>query len=492
LNPTGIFAIKRSSNPVFACILSLCAVSVPTTFAAGQLDVWHSLETSETLDVFLKDKPVGTMLHCVRVSDGAKTVTVSTSMSVGNAEENRDAANAVTVTELRTYDCFGKLAGAHQDMSGPSGKNSWDLVKVGGVWNLSVTAGGLTTARAVGTVKDDLLPSRDLYLSVKNRTCRKGYAWNDTTLEMVSGRSVATWYTCTAADSARNLWTFDVKDDISGKDQQWQIDGDGKTVLQELQGVFVARKRRTAAPDKKEKAEWADLADIFRVPKEKKAQKGEAVAVTLEGGLSMDESVRSLYVQTGGKWLLSNNTGRCGTGSSAAPDTLFAKWTRPTATIQSEYPEIKKIASSLAMPGDTPCDRIKACNRYVFTLLKKRNTPTFSSAVETLKAGFGDCGEHAVLLAALLRALGIPAAVVIGLVYYDPKKAYVGHAWVMAYAGSWLFADPAFGLFPVDRDRIPLIVDDSGGNAVSLVKYIDRISIEYQKMPTGSPLKRGN
>jgi hypothetical protein len=69
---------------------------------------------------------------------------------------------------------------------------------------------------------------------------------------------------------------------------------------------------------------------------------------------------------------------------------------------------------------------------------------------------------------------------VLGLLYYAPKKAFVGHAWVMAYAGQWIFCDPAFGVFPAGQDRVPLIIDDNGAHAVLITKYIGRIGIEYE------------
>jgi transglutaminase-like putative cysteine protease len=114
--------------------------------------------------------------------------------------------------------------------------------------------------------------------------------------------------------------------------------------------------------------------------------------------------------------------------------------------------------------------------------LKKKNTATFSNALETLDAGFGDCGEHAVLLGALLRAAGIPARVVLGLVYVESKKAYMYHAWVMAHAGEWVFTDAALGAFPAIGNYAPLIIDDTGGGAVRIFKLLGKININYVGM----------
>jgi transglutaminase-like putative cysteine protease len=58
----------------------------------------------------------------------------------------------------------------------------------------------------------------------------------------------------------------------------------------------------------------------------------------------------------------------------------------------------------------------------------------------------GDCTEHAVLLAALVRARKIPARVVLGIALLEGPKAVlaVGHAWVEWHDGKqWLLADAA-------------------------------------------------
>lgn len=64
----------------------------------------------------------------------------------------------------------------------------------------------------------------------------------------------------------------------------------------------------------------------------------------------------------------------------------------------------------------------------------------FASASQTLNSRQGDCTEHAVLLAALLRAVGIPSRVAIGLIYLPEADSRVGkfvfHMWTEAYIGK--------------------------------------------------------
>ncbi|UPG93073.1 transglutaminase-like domain-containing protein [Luteibacter aegosomatissinici] len=75
----------------------------------------------------------------------------------------------------------------------------------------------------------------------------------------------------------------------------------------------------------------------------------------------------------------------------------------------------------------------------------------------------GDCTEHAVLLAALARSLGIPTRVVTGLVYNDRfggvDHVFVPHAWVQAWLdGYWVSFDSAQGVY--DTTHIALAAGD--------------------------------
>jgi transglutaminase-like putative cysteine protease len=70
----------------------------------------------------------------------------------------------------------------------------------------------------------------------------------------------------------------------------------------------------------------------------------------------------------------------------------------------------------------------------------------FATASETAQLRAGDCSEHAVLLAAVLRANGIPSRVAIGLVYAESFLGREGifgwHMWTQAQIGDrWVDFD---------------------------------------------------
>ncbi|MCD6175765.1 MAG: transglutaminase domain-containing protein [Planctomycetes bacterium] len=70
----------------------------------------------------------------------------------------------------------------------------------------------------------------------------------------------------------------------------------------------------------------------------------------------------------------------------------------------------------------------------------------YASAAEVAETRQGDCSEHAVLAAAMCRAVGIPARIVCGVVYADlflsKQSIFGGHMWVEVYIGdTWIGLD---------------------------------------------------
>ncbi|MCD6123824.1 transglutaminase domain-containing protein [bacterium] len=95
-------------------------------------------------------------------------------------------------------------------------------------------------------------------------------------------------------------------------------------------------------------------------------------------------------------------------------------------------------------------------NDYLYRNMEKQYQTSIPSAVDILRKMKGDCNEHSTLFVALARALGIPARINVGLMYYAGSFGY--HAWVQAYAnGRWHTFDPTLGQHPADAAHIKLL-----------------------------------
>jgi hypothetical protein len=103
---------------------------------------------------------------------------------------------------------------------------------------------------------------------------------------------------------------------------------------------------------------------------------------------------------------------------------------------------------------------------------------SFDLASRVAETRSGDCTEHAVLLAALARALGLPARVVIWVVLVETPAGVqaFGHAWAEVHSGSgWLLADatqPADEPGVVRARYLPFIAleDEGPGYAMDLMR----------------------
>ncbi|MBN1912177.1 MAG: transglutaminase domain-containing protein [Pirellulales bacterium] len=119
----------------------------------------------------------------------------------------------------------------------------------------------------------------------------------------------------------------------------------------------------------------------------------------------------------------------------------------PNEKIQSDDPVIVAMAQKATAGQTTPWSKAVALERYVHDWVEQKDfSQVFASASEVARSRQGDCTEHAVLLAALARAAGIPARVVAGLVYVEPRQAFANHMWTEVYVdGQWIPLDATLG-----------------------------------------------
>jgi hypothetical protein len=138
--------------------------------------------------------------------------------------------------------------------------------------------------------------------------------------------------------------------------------------------------------------------------------------------------------------------------------------TAANAWLQSGNAEVVALARKAA--GDARGDdaRMQRLTDFVRGYIADKNLGVgYASALETVHSRQGDCTEHAVLLAALGRALGIPVRVLTGLAYVPhyagADAVLVPHAWVQAWVdGRWRSYDAALGRF--DAGHIALDIGD--------------------------------
>ncbi len=114
-----------------------------------------------------------------------------------------------------------------------------------------------------------------------------------------------------------------------------------------------------------------------------------------------------------------------------------------------------------AAEGGSPEARAETLRAFVHDYLAEKDLDTgLATATEVARSKSGDCTEHSVLLAALLRGAGIPSRIAAGLVYVERFAGENGvfgyHMWTQALIdGRWRDLDATFEE-PFDATHIAL------------------------------------
>jgi transglutaminase-like putative cysteine protease len=131
---------------------------------------------------------------------------------------------------------------------------------------------------------------------------------------------------------------------------------------------------------------------------------------------------------------------RGGGAEAVGPDKL-AELTKALTSVgpmvNHQDPKIVELAKGIDVAGLSTAEAAEKLRRFVHGYISAKDLSVgFASAAEVARTRAGDCTEHAVLLAALLRAKGVPSRVASGLVYADQFAGMSGvfgyHMWTQA------------------------------------------------------------
>lgn len=172
-------------------------------------------------------------------------------------------------------------------------------------------------------------------------------------------------------------------------------------------------------------------------------------------------------------------------GANAAGEVDRQEHLAATTYADTRDERIRELAAEAleGVPEDAAA-RAEALRRFVYRHIATKDLGVaFATASETARSGAGDCSEHGVLLAALLRAAGIPSRVAAGVVYVDEfageRHVFGYHMWTQALleteAGpAWIDLDATLDArTPFDATHIAFATSSLGeGDAVSALAAI--------------------
>ncbi|KIG13423.1 Transglutaminase domain protein [Enhygromyxa salina] len=160
------------------------------------------------------------------------------------------------------------------------------------------------------------------------------------------------------------------------------------------------------------------------------------------------------------------------------------RFLRPTAMAQSDDPNIIAAAAKI-VGGET--NSMVAASLIVTSVFdsidKQAGVRGSATASEVLRNAAGDCTEHAVLVVALMRAAGIPARAVDGIVFASDKggSGMAGyHAWAEIWLGQWIGVDATVNETGTSARYLEFGIDEPGqlGSGGKMMRSIGKTAIE--------------
>jgi hypothetical protein len=190
------------------------------------------------------------------------------------------------------------------------------------------------------------------------------------------------------------------------------------------------------------------------------------------------------------------------TALAKTPTTEYGpKWNEflaPNALINSDDPAVVAMARTARGDARLPYAIADRLRRYVTEVIADKNlTVGFATASEVCRNKEGDCSEHAVLLAALGRACGIPTRVVTGLVYVPifggDADIFGFHMWTQFRIGdSWVDFDAAQHESDCNPTHIAFSTSSLAGAglgqiSINLVHLIGNLELDIVRIEPAGP-----
>ncbi|MFP6900497.1 MAG: transglutaminase-like domain-containing protein, partial [Opitutales bacterium] len=172
---------------------------------------------------------------------------------------------------------------------------------------------------------------------------------------------------------------------------------------------------------------------------------------------------------------------------------LDIKYKKSNVMIDSDDPLVQRLSKRASRGARNVFDLAHRLRHFVSRYVRVKNLEVgFATASEVARSREGDCSEHAVLLAAMGRASGLPSRVVAGLVYVpklEGKTNVMGyHLWTQFHLrGRWVDFDAALNESECSPTRIALMaspLEDSSLTELGLVllDYIGQVEIKVTKV----------
>ena len=141
------------------------------------------------------------------------------------------------------------------------------------------------------------------------------------------------------------------------------------------------------------------------------------------------------------------------------------RYLRATPDVPHDHPQVQALAKQAVGDTATPAAKVERLVHFVADYVKDAYGRDKIDLLSVIRTQEGDCTEHAKLLTALARAVGVPARDAGGLVYMgDAEKGFGPHAWnEVLLDGHWVPVDATWDEVTINATHIKTSHD--GGQA---------------------------
>ncbi len=164
---------------------------------------------------------------------------------------------------------------------------------------------------------------------------------------------------------------------------------------------------------------------------------------------------------------------RLGEGRGST-DAAAAEYLASCPFINGDDKLVKELARKAAGDETDPWKKAVRLEKWVHGHMRVDQSTAMTPAAQVARDLSGDCRNHALLLAALCRAEGIPSRIAVGLLYVDKaKQPQLGfHMWTEVYVdGQWLGLDAILGKGGVAAGHLK-IADHSWRDVQSEIAFV--------------------
>jgi transglutaminase-like putative cysteine protease len=175
--------------------------------------------------------------------------------------------------------------------------------------------------------------------------------------------------------------------------------------------------------------------------------------------------------------------------TAAAENLEAARYLKPNQYLQSDDPEVIRLARELAGEEHDPFKAARKLQDWVAGNMTFDTGIALTPASEAVRNRRGTCGAYAVLLASMARAIGIPSRVAMGYIY--AAGIWGSHAWTEVFVeNQWIPLDSA-GYRPgiADAGRLQFgsytLEDNAAMFNVAALQMYGNIDIDVLEYSTG-------